>query len=475
MPTIDYARRTVLFRVVYEGAAMAGRLANLERMHRCAPPDQRTQIVSAPALDGRFTSCEIRRKSLVVEISPAFRLAVHVELSSIPSTSFSTQLRPARVALADAIVHVVDSRPERLEANLVARDRIAEWLARRPDGGAGVVRLIQYNKRDVPDAMSIEELRARLGTEGLPEVRAIARTGEGVRDTFETVTRMLIEQLRRGAPTPPSARREEGATEAQLLREVVTSPLRDGPRRRFADLVGGDRADFIRAQLEAARWDRSASRGDYGIGRPGGTRVVQLLRAHGARWAGPAIVAHASGYDFYRGFVERIVIDARKLLAHGDEILASAPILEVALRGVLAAGLEDVFGSPLLGRVMALDLSGEKLGDAGAIAIARSPHLGGLRWLSLFDNDIGATGSEALVTSGALAQLGFLAFGENRLDPTPSAGGIDPFDGAIMAWDFTDHGAAMIAAHGARPWQTPTARYARQWPPSLHDLVCVEE
>jgi signal recognition particle receptor subunit beta len=109
---------------------------------------------------------------------------------------------------ADAIVFVADSDPLRMEANLVAKACLAEALKFRHPEADPVPRVVQYNKRDLPARLPIEELEERLNAEGAPFVPAIASTGMGVSDSLKEVTRQTVKGMLSiaGRPAPTSVR-----------------------------------------------------------------------------------------------------------------------------------------------------------------------------------------------------------------------------------------------------------------------------
>jgi hypothetical protein len=58
---------------------------------------------------------------------------------------------------------------------------------------------VQYNKRDLPNAVELDELRRLINPTGVPDFEAVARTGEGVFDTLKAVSKLVLTELRRGS------------------------------------------------------------------------------------------------------------------------------------------------------------------------------------------------------------------------------------------------------------------------------------
>ena len=120
-----------------------------------------------------------------------------------------------------------------------------------------------------------------------------------------------------------------------------------------------------------------------------------------------------------RGFAEHVKMTARDFLDHAAELYARAPILHLDLFDV-APHSDELFQSPLLARIVSLDITRANLYDAEVRALAASPHLGRLRWLDLSRNHICQAGLEALCASKGLPALRYLMFADNvASDPTP--------------------------------------------------------
>ena len=236
--------------------------------------------------------------------------------------------------------------------------------------------------------------------------------------------------------------------------QVTAAPLEDAPRLVYADAVEDDdpeRAEFIRLQIRLARL-----RQERNYSEPPGlyNREHMLITARGREWA-----AHVrplvDKWQYLRGFVDVVWVDAAVFLATAQQIYRRAPVLHLNLSGVGPVAT-DLFGSPHLHRIRSLSMVADKLGDEAAIALARSPRLAGLEWLDLRNNQIGPAGLEALAASDGLPRLGYLGFSGNAADdPTPRHA--DEYDAdSYAAIDLQDR-------YGPKDWLS--ARVRAIWPP----------
>jgi uncharacterized protein (TIGR02996 family) len=253
--------------------------------------------------------------------------------------------------------------------------------------------------------------------------------------------------------------REDGAL-AGLYQRVVAAPLDDTPRLAYAEAVQDadpERTEFIWMQIEQRRLrrDRVSDERQLEIS----LRSAYLKADRSAEWA-REVRTLVAGYQFYRGFVEAVWLDAATFLARAAELYERAPVLQLYLSGA-APVAQELFASPYLSRIRGLSLLRCELGDAEAGLIANSPYLSELEWLDLGLNHVGAAGVRALAASAALPRLGYVGLLGNALDdPTPQHA--DDYDAdSLMATE-------LQARYGRREWLSAHSRAV--WPPD-RDLV----
>ncbi len=190
---------------------------------------------------------------------------------------------------------------------------------------------------------------------------------------------------------------------------------------RLAYAALTDAEEHARAELIQAQIDRGAA----SASAPGrrAARVRELIAHHGRGWS--SVKDIVSAYRFYRGFVGHVTLSGRDFLERGARLYASEPITEVALRGGVRDLLDEIFASPLLGRLRALDLGGQGIGDAGAARLAASPHVGNLMAVNLDGNRLTIAGLRALASSDTLPRLRLASFAGNLDDLTREASGAE--------------------------------------------------
>jgi uncharacterized protein (TIGR02996 family) len=159
----------------------------------------------------------------------------------------------------------------------------------------------------------------------------------------------------------------------ELLQAVLDRPEEDKARLTYAahcDQHGDPRGQFIRVQCQLADMMRRQHI-DHDIYVPALQLEEKLLAKHGKEWASP-VQRLVTASHFYRGFVEEVVLDARKFLRLAPELYRRAPILRLHLTHP-APVVEELFASPDLDRILSLSLGDGRIGDKGAGRLTPSP------------------------------------------------------------------------------------------------------
>jgi len=192
MAIIHEATREVAMKIVYHGAGMCGKTTSLQYLHEHLPAHQH----------GRMVSLETpTERTLYFDFLPILGEARgytfrHV-LFTTPGQDYYEASRRLVLKGADGIVLVVDSQAGRMADNLSAFAALERDLG---TGMGGAPRVLQYNKRDLPDVLGLDEAERRFNPSGLPSFPAAARSGQGVYETFLTVAKLALQRLL--APVP---------------------------------------------------------------------------------------------------------------------------------------------------------------------------------------------------------------------------------------------------------------------------------
>jgi signal recognition particle receptor subunit beta len=186
----DYAAGEVLAKIVYYGPDGAGRTTNLRHIHDKLSPSNRGELATL----NTEASSTLLFDFLPAEAGRVRGLRMRVQLCAFAKPVLSPPARRSLLKGADAVVFVANSEASATEANEQSLDDLHRGLT-RPRGEPPVPVVIQYNKRDLATATSLETLGQKLNQDALPALSAIAVQGVGVDETLRVVTRLCYRAL----------------------------------------------------------------------------------------------------------------------------------------------------------------------------------------------------------------------------------------------------------------------------------------
>ena len=224
MSMINYASREINCKIVYYGPGLGGKTTNLEHVYGKVSPDTRGKLISLATETERTLFFDF----LPVDLGTIRGFKTRFHLYTVPGQVYYNASRKLILKGVDGIVFVADSQIERMEANQEAMQNLYDNMA---EYGYDLTRMpfvIQYNKRDLPNASPIKDLQSALNpgwevsdpsrmrvtsdpfrsgenlieqlptgewVEHAPYFDAVAVTGEGVFDTLKAVSKLVLKSL----------------------------------------------------------------------------------------------------------------------------------------------------------------------------------------------------------------------------------------------------------------------------------------
>lgn len=199
MPLVHHAKREIHVKVVYYGPGLGGKTTNLEHIHRHSAPERRGKLVSLMTEAERTLFFDL----LPMDIGVFRGYRVRLHLCTVPGQIAHDRTRQLVLRHVDGVVFVVDSQRGREESNVASIRNLTENLRRQGDDPDRIPLVVQYNKRDLPDVLSVAELREVLAVpDDVEQVEASAATGEGVFETLKTITKACLKVLGDPATIP---------------------------------------------------------------------------------------------------------------------------------------------------------------------------------------------------------------------------------------------------------------------------------
>ncbi len=196
MSYINHMAREINCKVVYYGPGLCGKTTNLQYIFEKATPESKGKMISLATETERTLFFDFLPLSLG-EVG-GFKTRFH--LYTVPGQVFYDASRKLILKGADAVVFVADSQEARFDANLESLDNLRDNM-KEMGVPTDIPFVMQYNKRDLPDVSSIDELEAALNPDGAPSIEAVARTGLGVFDTLKLTAKLLISDLKKKSAT----------------------------------------------------------------------------------------------------------------------------------------------------------------------------------------------------------------------------------------------------------------------------------
>ena len=194
MSFINYMAREINCKIVYYGPGLCGKTTNLQYIYERTNPEAKGKMISLATETERTLFFDFLPLSLG-EIR-GFKTRFH--LYTVPGQVFYDASRKLILKGVDGIIFVADSQIERLEANQESVDNLRTNLAEQGYSLEKIPYVIQYNKRDLPNVVPVEELRPLVNPMNVPDYEANARAGVGVFDTLKAVSKAVLNELKRG-------------------------------------------------------------------------------------------------------------------------------------------------------------------------------------------------------------------------------------------------------------------------------------
>jgi signal recognition particle receptor subunit beta len=191
MSMINYASREINCKLVYYGPGLGGKTTNIEYVFNKVSPETRGKLISLATEQERTLFFDF----LPVDLGTIRGFKTRFHLYTVPGQVYYNASRRLILKGVDGIVFVADSQGERMDANIAAMQNLYDNLAEYGYDPATLPIVLQYNKRDMPNAVSAEEMRAQLNPGGFEEFAAVAKEGDGVFDTLKAVSKQVLKTL----------------------------------------------------------------------------------------------------------------------------------------------------------------------------------------------------------------------------------------------------------------------------------------
>lgn len=215
MVFLNLATKQMTVKVVYYGPGLCGKTTNLQYIYQKTSPETRGEMVSLETEADRTLFFDL----LPLEVGKIGEYKTKIQLYTVPGQVFYNTTRKLVLKGVDGIVFVADSQKAMADANVESfnnlRDNLKELGLRIED----IPLIFQYNKRDLPNLMSVTELNELLNKNGYPFVEAIATQGKGVFETLKEISKNTLKHLRKKLTEEQVAQKKVTTESKFTLRE----------------------------------------------------------------------------------------------------------------------------------------------------------------------------------------------------------------------------------------------------------------
>jgi signal recognition particle receptor subunit beta len=191
MVLFNYSTKELTAKVVYYGPGLCGKTTNLQWIHEKTPIKHKGKMLSLATEADRTLFFDF----LPIDLGTIRGMKTRIQLYTVPGQVFYNATRRMVLKGADCVVFVADSQEPMLDANLDAVANLKENLEANEIDADEIPTVLQYNKRDLPNALPVEILNERLNPRGLPFFEAVAMKGQGVDETLKAATALVFKSL----------------------------------------------------------------------------------------------------------------------------------------------------------------------------------------------------------------------------------------------------------------------------------------
>jgi signal recognition particle receptor subunit beta len=208
---VSYSGKEINAKLVYYGAGLSGKTTNLEAIYEAVPDTSRGKMVSMKTQSDRTLFFDL----LPLDLGEIMGFKTRFLLYTVPGQVFYNATRKLVLKGADALVFVADSEVGKMEENKESLANLRTNLAEYGLTLDSIPWVIQYNKRDLPNVYTVDELNAELNPGGAPFFEAVASEGRGVFETFRGVSHLLMEKVTRDLRRSPSTGSRGGSPSSE--------------------------------------------------------------------------------------------------------------------------------------------------------------------------------------------------------------------------------------------------------------------
>lgn len=215
MANINYANKEIIIKIVYYGPGMSGKTTNLQVIHQMVPQNAASKMISLATEQDRTLFFDL----LPLSLGSVKGFNTKFQLYTVPGQVYYNTTRKLVLNGVDGVVFVADSQKDKMDENIESLNNLKENLEEYGINMADFAVVLQYNKRDLDNLSSIDELQSSLNSYGFPYTEAVAVKGNGLMETLKLISKITLARIGQktgtSAQKPPQPQQPQTAQNSQ--------------------------------------------------------------------------------------------------------------------------------------------------------------------------------------------------------------------------------------------------------------------
>jgi mutual gliding-motility protein MglA len=191
---INFAAREINCKIVYYGAGLGGKTTNLQVIYQKTAEQQKGKMISLATETERTLFFDF----LPLDLGSVRGFKTRIHLYTVPGQVFYDASRKLILRGVDGIVFVADSQEQRMDANVEALENLMSNLKEHGYDFNKIPYVLQLNKRDLPNILSVDDLNKELRKKNEAVIEAVAFQGTGVFETLKEIAKQVLTELKAG-------------------------------------------------------------------------------------------------------------------------------------------------------------------------------------------------------------------------------------------------------------------------------------
>ncbi len=194
MSFVNYHTKEINCKIVYYGPGLGGKTTNIQYIYQKTSSQNKGQMITLNTENERTLFFDF----LPLDLGEIRGFKTRFHLYTVPGQVFYEASRKLILRGVDGLVFVADSQVERMEANLESYMGLEKNLTDQGYDISKVPLVMQWNKRDLPNIMPVEDMQLRLNKRKFPAFEATAVKGDGVFDTLKMISKSVLLNIKGG-------------------------------------------------------------------------------------------------------------------------------------------------------------------------------------------------------------------------------------------------------------------------------------